>query len=108
MFPRGVASLSGTGRVFWKKPGRTLGRAVSCVFSFKNTWGCEFDLRVLPALFPYLPSAAVNQVSGRGRVSRVLPLLRTGRRARLPAGRLHKLYTSSPRGLDNKSDIYFL
>lgn len=80
-----VASLSETNRVFWKNPGRTLGRAVSCVFSLKNTWSCEFDLRVLPALFPYLPSAAVNQVSGRGRVSRGLPLLRTGRRARLSA-----------------------
>lgn len=74
--------FSETNRVFWKKPGRTLGRAVSCVFSFRNTWSCELDLRVLPALFSYLLSAAVNQVSRR-RVSRVLPLLRTGRRARL-------------------------
>lgn len=63
-------------------PGRTLGRAVSCGFSFKNTWSRELDLRVLPALYLYLPSAALNQV----RDSRVLPLLRTGRRARLSAG----------------------
>lgn len=65
--------------------GRRLGRELSCGFTFKNTWSCELDLRVLPALFLYLPPAALNQVSG-GRVSRVLPLLRTGRRARLSAG----------------------
>lgn len=67
------------------EPVRGLGRAVSRGFTYKNTWSCELDLRVLPALFLYLPPAALNQVSA-GRVSRVLPLLRTGRRARLSAG----------------------
>lgn len=95
-----------------EEPGAHAGQSCEplCAFIFKDTWSCELsvvDLCALPALLLYLSAAALNQVSGRGRVSRVLPLLRTGRRARLSAGGSQKVYTTPPRGLDNTFYIYF-
>lgn len=60
-------------------------------FTFKNTWSgelSEVNPRALPVSVP-LPAAALNQVSGRGRASRVLPLLRAAEgRVSLPLLRL--------------------
>lgn len=90
MFQGQVASVGGT------RAQAGLGRALSCGFTFKNTWSCELDLRVLPALFLYLPPAALNQVNQPRPASITHRPKGASSRWRLP-----KVYTTPPRGLDN-------